>query len=49
VLHAGPSAYSSLAPLTDGRLACLYEQGQLSFAAYDRVTLARFTWHWLEQ
>jgi sialidase-1 len=48
VLHAGPAAYSSLAPLKDGRLACLYEQGEFSFAPYDRITLARFTRGWLE-
>ena len=47
-LHAGPSAYSALAPLADGRLGCLYEAGDVSLLPYDRITLARFTWGWLE-
>ena len=38
VLHEGPAAYSSLAALPDGRIACLYERGQAS--AYERITLA---------
>ena len=46
-LHAGPSAYSSLAELPDGRLACLYEAGELAPLPYDRITLARFSWGWL--
>ena len=38
VLHAGPAAYSSLAALPDGRIACLYERG--SIHAYEKITFA---------
>ena len=31
VLHAGPSGYSDLAVLANGKIACLYECGQVSF------------------
>lgn len=44
-LHPGPSAYSSLAVLPDGRLACLYERG--AFHAYERISFAAFTREWL--
>lgn len=40
VLHPGPSAYSDLAVLADGRIACLYESGEAG--PYERITLARF-------
>ena len=40
VLHSGPSAYSSLALLADGRAACLYEKGERH--PYETITLARF-------
>ena len=46
VLHAGPSAYSSLTPLPGGRIGCLYERG--SAKPYERIVLARFTLGWLE-
>jgi sialidase-1 len=39
VLHPGPAAYSALAELRDGSLACLYERGEKS--AYEKITLAR--------
>lgn len=39
-LHAGPSAYSCLAVLADGRVACLYEAGNKS--PYESIVLARF-------
>ncbi len=45
VLHEGPSAYSSLAVLPDGAIACLYERGDES--AYETITLARFGLDWL--
>lgn len=45
VLHAGPSAYSCLAVLPDGSIACLYERGEKS--AYDTITFARFGLDWL--
>jgi sialidase-1 len=41
-LYSGPSAYSCLAVLADGRIACLYENGY-----YERITLAVFTLDWL--
>jgi sialidase-1 len=40
-LHAGPSAYSDLAILSDGTILCLYESGQ-------DIAVARFTLAWLE-
>jgi sialidase-1 len=40
VLHEGPSAYSDLAVLADGRAACLYEAGQRS--AYELIVFAVF-------
>lgn len=39
VLHEGPAAYSALAALADGTIACLYERGESS--PYERITLAR--------
>ena len=45
LLHAGPAAYSSLAVLPDGRVACLYEAGVDH--AYEAIVLARFTVEWL--
>ena len=47
LLHAGPSAYSSLAVLPDGSIACLYERGDES--PYETITLARFGLDWLSQ
>lgn len=41
LLHAGPAAYSDLAVLADGRIACLYEAGDKG--AYESIRLARFT------
>jgi len=41
VLHSGPAAYSDLAVLADGRIACLYEAG--ATGAYEAIRLARFT------
>jgi sialidase-1 len=45
LLHAGPSAYSCLAVLRDGTLACLYERGQQH--PYEEIALARFSLAWL--
>ncbi len=39
-LHPGPSAYSSLAVLADGRIGCLYECGGKS--PYEKIVLDRF-------
>jgi sialidase-1 len=44
-LHEGPTAYSCLAVLPDGTLACLYEAGDKS--PYETITLARFSRGWL--
>jgi sialidase-1 len=46
VLHAGPAAYSCLAALPDGAVACLYERGDKH--PYEIITLARFSLGWLE-
>jgi sialidase-1 len=46
LLHPGPAAYSSLAVLADGRIACLYERGEKG--PYEKITLARFSLAWLE-
>ena len=46
VIHEGPAAYSSLAPLKDGRIGLLYERGESR--AYEVITFARFDRGWLE-
>jgi len=40
VLHMGPSAYSCLAELPDGSIACLYERGEEG--PYEAISWARF-------
>ncbi|MHC4622888.1 MAG: sialidase family protein [Planctomycetota bacterium] len=45
LICAGPSAYSCLAVLPDGDIACLYEAGQEH--PYETITFARFTLEWL--
>jgi len=45
VLHAGPSAYSCLAVLPDGSVACLYERGQGN--AYETISFTRLTPDWV--
>ena len=40
MLHAGPSAYSSLVALDATTAACLYENGEKK--PYERITFARF-------
>jgi sialidase-1 len=40
VLHAGPSAYSDLAVLADGHIACLFEAGVTN--AYESIVFRRF-------
>jgi len=47
ILHEGPSAYSSLTVLPDGRIGCLYEKGKEN--AYETLTLARFPVAWILQ
>src|SRR5262249_55201068 len=44
-LHAGPAAYSCLAVLPDGGVACLYERGNKQ--AYETITFSRFSLEWL--
>ncbi len=46
LVHAGPSAYSSLARLSDSRAALLYEAGK--DGPYEELRLARFSIDWLE-
>jgi sialidase-1 len=41
VLHEGPGAYSDLAILKSGKIACLFECGEKS--PYEQITLAIFT------
>ena len=45
VLHAGPSAYSCLAVLPGGDIACLYEAGHGH--AYEMIVFQRFSLEWL--
>jgi sialidase-1 len=45
LLHKGPSAYSCLAVLPDGSIACLYECGRQS--AYETISFVRFDLAWL--
>ncbi|MCP5110956.1 MAG: exo-alpha-sialidase, partial [bacterium] len=45
LVHPGPSAYSSLTRLPDGRIGLLYEGG--AGKRYDRLILARFPLDWL--
>jgi sialidase-1 len=45
VLWAGPAAYSSLAILPDGRMACLFEAGDQQ--PYEQIAFACFNRDWL--
>ena len=47
LIHEGPSAYSSLARLPDGRVGLLYEGG--AGRSYDEIRLVRFALDWLEE
>jgi sialidase-1 len=47
VLHEGPSAYSALAVLQDGTIACLYERGEKRL--YESIRLARLSLGWLTE
>ena len=47
VIHAGPAAYSCLAVLPDGSIACLFEGG--ANQAYEKLIFARFSLEWLKQ
>lgn len=45
VLHPGPSAYSDLAVLADGEIACLYEAGVAH--PYESIRFAHMPFSWL--
>jgi sialidase-1 len=45
-LHEGPAAYSCLADLPGGAIACLYERGDKR--ASEKITFARFGLDWLK-
>ncbi len=45
LIHEGPSAYSNLARLADGRIGLLYESGKQG--SYDTLTFAAFSLDWL--
>jgi sialidase-1 len=45
VLHAGPSAYSCLTVLADGKVGCLFEGGEKH--PYESIRFARFDVGWL--
>ena len=47
LIHAGPSAYSSLAVLRDGTVGLLYERGEKR--AYERIAFLRFDLNWLRR
>lgn len=46
-VHEGPSAYSDMTRLSDGRMALLFEKGASS--AYETITLTRFNEEWLDE
>jgi hypothetical protein len=46
VIHAGPSAYSDLCPLSATRCGILYERGDTS--PYEHITFARFSLAWAD-
>ncbi len=45
MLYSGPSAYSCLVALPDGRIGCFYEAGVSS--SYEKLVFAAFTLDWL--
>ena len=45
ILHEGPAAYSSLAVLENGEIACFYEAGEKS--PYESMIFEKFTLEWL--
>jgi len=45
LLWAGPTAYSCLTVLRDGKIGCLYERGKKH--PYEKITLAKFELAWL--
>ena len=47
LLNEGPSGYSDLATMPDGRIGCLYEAGEEQ--ANECLRLARFELSWLQE
>ncbi len=47
VLYDGPAAYSCLAYLPDGSIACLYERGKQH--PYEHITFGQFSFEWLTE
>jgi len=47
LLYAGPSAYSCLCALTDGRIGCLYERGVKH--PYETIVFTAFPHAWLQE
>ena len=47
VLYEGPSAYSSLAALRDGRIGLLFEYGDKS--PYERIAFTAFDLAWMKR
>ena len=45
ILHDGPAAYSSLAVLENGEIACFYEAGEKNL--YESMIFEKFTLEWL--
>lgn len=48
VIHPGPSGYSDLARLPDGRIGLLYEHGDEGQTYSGRISFARFSLAWLD-
>lgn len=46
LIYEGPSAYSDMSPLSDGRMALLYEKGKSN--PYETITFSRFDEAWLD-
>ena len=47
LLYAGPAAYSDLAVLANGEVACLYEGGDKW--RYEKIIFSRFSVEWLTE
>jgi len=45
LIHEGPSAYSDLAVLPEGEIACFHECGKAH--PYEKITLTSFDLSWL--
>jgi sialidase-1 len=47
ILHDGPAAYSSLAVLENGEIACFYEGGEKN--PYESIIFEKFSLGWLTE